>query len=179
MCPAPASLDTPPWVQSDPPELAFVSLWVSGPDPSVDGLLRIEALRRSAVGGLSRFERYCNPFPERDEPAASARMVREFGVDSKELQAAPSGMEAWEELREFLGERALAVSDAESFRAWSSHFERHRSIRIDAVRLEIEMLRNNVPGQGERAHEAHSVSRLRRRSPAAPSGATRAVSSAK
>jgi len=124
---ASASPDAAPWAQARTPEAAFVSLWASGPDPSVDGLLRIEALRRAADGRLERFEQLCNPFAGREEAGAGARLPPEFGLDPRALQEAPAGKQAWSLLQEFLGERALLVGDADAFRAWSAHFEGRRT----------------------------------------------------
>ncbi|HUR28173.1 MAG TPA: helicase C-terminal domain-containing protein, partial [Planctomycetota bacterium] len=111
---------------SDP--LAFVQLWTSGPDPSVDGLVRIEALRCDGET-LERFERWSNPFPGGAEPAASARMVRELGVQSRDLEQGVSGEVAWAELAAFVGRSSLVVLDAEVFAAWSAHFEKRASER--------------------------------------------------
>ncbi|MEO6711057.1 MAG: DEAD/DEAH box helicase, partial [Planctomycetota bacterium] len=122
--PTPADLSPHlPWERGADLELAFAQLWISGPDPSVDGLVRIEALRRNAQGDFDRFERWSNPFPSRAEPAASARMVHEFGVESSDLERASSGAEVWAEFADFVGERALVVLDAEMFGAWAAHFE--------------------------------------------------------
>src|SRR5688500_3020923 len=104
----------PPWELREVEEVAFVSLWASRPDPSLDGLIRIEALRRASGGGWERLERWSNPFPGGAEPAVSARMAREFGIGGSDLAGAVPGAEAWRDLAEFLGRRALVVADAES-----------------------------------------------------------------
>src|SRR5436190_17528436 len=85
--------------------------------------MKVADLRRGESGEFEHFGRLCNPFPGRDEPAASARMVREFGVASEQLESAASGECAWSELAAFVGARALVVQDGEAFGAWAAHFE--------------------------------------------------------
>ncbi|MDP6540748.1 MAG: helicase C-terminal domain-containing protein [Planctomycetota bacterium] len=104
---------------------ALCVLWSTGPDTAIDGVFRIQAVRRGAGGrGWDRFDRTCDPStaPARatgaETGAATARMVREFGVDSRKLEASPRAEEAFAELVGFLGDRPLIVDDGESFDAW-------------------------------------------------------------
>src|SRR5690349_21620352 len=124
----------PPWELQDGEPPAFVQLWTSGPDPALDGLVRIEALRCDGER-LERLERWSNPFLNGPEPAASARMVRELGVQSRDLEQAASGEAAWSELSAFLGSRPLVVLDAEVFGAWAAHFEKRAATRRTVLGL--------------------------------------------
>lgn len=144
-----------PWLSNgaEDPGLAFVSLWTSGPDPAVDGLLRIDALRLDEAGDFESFERWCHPFPGRDEPAASARMVREFGVTSADLERAQSGASAWAELTTFLGRRSLVVLDGQMFSAWVAHFE-GRAQAARCVQGLVEFRDQWMPGRQEGARDA-------------------------
>ncbi len=127
-------------------DLAFAQLWTSGPDPSVDGLIRIEALRWTASGEIESFERWCNPFPGQAEPAASARMLREFGVESADLEGAKSGDAAWKEFAAFIGASSLVVLEGETFGAWSAHFDK-RTQRARCVLGLAEFRAQWLPGK--------------------------------
>jgi Rad3-related DNA helicase len=142
----------PPWELREAEELAFVQLWASGPDPSVDGLIRVEALRRGSAGDFEHFERWANPFSAQPEPAVRARIAREFPVDPRELERAGPSEDAWEELVAFVGVRALVVLDAESFSAWVAHFEGR--VQIDRCILGlVEFNEQWMPGRTAVARE--------------------------
>ena len=93
----PAEIPAPaPWERpGELVALAFATLWTTGPDPRTDAAFRLQALRRDPeTGEWESFERTCAA------PAASARMIREFGVTAEELQGAPAAEEAFGELAE-------------------------------------------------------------------------------
>ncbi len=113
----------PPWTDPAlPSRAAFAALWVTGPDPALDGAFRLLGLRRSPSGeGWERLDRFAAPFPESGSEAATARMRREFGVTGEDLAGAPPAAEIWPEVRRFLGEGPVIVPCASVFRAWRDH----------------------------------------------------------
>ncbi len=102
-----------PW--RDPPDPAFVIPWVTGPDPELDGLFRLLALRPGPQGWLT-FECWSRPF---EGEKASARMTREFGVTAADLTQAVDPLQAWSELDIFLGDAPVITPDGEGFEAWA------------------------------------------------------------
>ncbi len=101
--------------------VAFVVLWATGPDTALDGVFRMQALRRASDGGWLAFERMCVPFEARADAGATARMAHEFGVTSAALVGARSPREVWSELRAFLGDACALVATSDAFRAWIAH----------------------------------------------------------
>ncbi len=105
-------------------EMAFATLFSTGPDPASDGVFRVQALRRDArTGEWEAFDRYADPFAHRIEDertrVASARMAREFGVTRADLAgAAPSG-EVLAELDAFLRGRSVVVVNRATYTAWA------------------------------------------------------------
>lgn len=110
------------WAGPDPlARLAFVCVLATGDDPTLDGVVRIEAVRRDPLGsGFERLERLCRPFAPGD-PAAAERLSRaaaRFGLDAAELELAPSARTAWQELADFVGGSTVITSDRTAFLAW-------------------------------------------------------------
>lgn len=99
----------------------FVALGATGADPAVDGIFRLSALRRGADGAWERFDRLCDPFPGEREPAATQRMVREFGVNGADLAGAPPAGELAAEFLAFLGEGPVVAADGAGCAAWLAH----------------------------------------------------------
>ncbi len=96
-------------------------VWATGPDTTLDGVFRLQALRRNPEGeggGWERFDRFCRPFPDSDREAATARMLREYGVSAADLEQAPVAEEAFGELAAFLQGGPVLAADRESFLAW-------------------------------------------------------------
>ncbi|MCH2103836.1 MAG: hypothetical protein MK297_07500 [Planctomycetes bacterium] len=112
---APWSLDVGPPV--------FASIWSTGPDPTTDGALRLQALRRNADGTWERFDRYADPFPDRSSSlsAAGRRAIREFGVRTEDLEGQPSASELMPAFLNFIGEDTVVVADRAEFEAWTAH----------------------------------------------------------
>lgn len=101
-------------------KLAFCTLWATGPDTTLDGIFRVQALRKKADGSWERFDQHCKPFDE-DDATATARMQREYGVSAEELRGAPHAREIWGELDVFLQDRTVIVLDAPAFNSWFAH----------------------------------------------------------
>jgi hypothetical protein len=93
-----------PWALEGAGDVAFAVLWATGTDTALDGVFRLEALRRRE-GEWQRFERLCRPFAKAADSTASARMVREYGVSAADLEGAPRPEAAWKELAVFRGRR--------------------------------------------------------------------------
>ena len=100
----------------------FVVVWTTGPDTTLDGVVRILAHRCARDGALEEFDRWCDPREGKDRvlPGQDAWAAR-FGRTAEELAAAPAARECWEALRAFVGESPLVVPDGARFRAWSKH----------------------------------------------------------
>jgi len=95
------------------PRPAFVVPWTTGPDPGLDALVRIQAIRPGADAGTwESFDALCVP----RESAASA--AREFGLDGSAFEGALGPEAAWAEMAAFVGSLPLVVPDAEAFEAW-------------------------------------------------------------
>lgn len=107
-----------PWALEGAGDVAFAVLWATGTDTALDGVFRLEALRRRD-GEWQRFERLCRPFAKPGDNAASARMVREYGVSAAELEGAPRPETAWKELAAFLGGADVVVESIDAFRPWA------------------------------------------------------------
>ncbi len=110
--------------QPTPPPLertAFVVLWATGSDTALDGVFKVEALKRHAPDEpWQTFEALCKPEADSD-PVASARMAAEYGVDARELGAAEPVQGVFERLAGFLEGCTVLTADAEGFEAWWSH----------------------------------------------------------
>ncbi|MBI5364359.1 MAG: hypothetical protein HZA53_14360, partial [Planctomycetes bacterium] len=100
----------------------FVVAWTTGPDTTLDGVVRVAARRRASAGGWEEFDRWCDPRDgvERTLPGQDEWRAR-FGRAAEELANEPPARAAWEELRAFVGDSPLVVPDGASFRAWSAH----------------------------------------------------------
>lgn len=138
--------------------LAFVALWATGDDTSIDGLVKIEALRSGTDGSWSLFERLCRPFEHERDRSASARAALEFGVDVEALETAARDHEAWSELLEFLGDAEVVVASHDRFLPWAQHL-RGAEEALDALGLD-EFERLLLPSRATR-HDAHEVRRVR------------------
>ena len=101
----------------------FASIWSTGPDPSSDGALRLQALRRSEDGTWERFDRYADPFPDRSSSlsAAGRRAIVEFGVRTEDLEGQPHARELMSAFMDFLGEGTIVVADRAEFEVWAAH----------------------------------------------------------
>ena len=75
-----------PWEGLSLGGLAFGSLWTTGPDPTVDGVVRLLALRAAGES----FDRRCDPDGQADAASFDA---------------------AWPELERFLGAGPVVVPD--------------------------------------------------------------------
>jgi hypothetical protein len=152
-----------PWPPAALGRVAACVLWTTGPDTTIDGVFRVQALRRGADGAWQAFDAFCDPFPRRadgdtdaDEPVAradadhavqaNARMVREFGVNGQDLAGRPPAEEVWPELARFLGAGPVLVLDAEAFDGWAAHLSRARSGLPHAIGL-CEAAALYVPGR--------------------------------
>ncbi|MBL8857000.1 MAG: hypothetical protein JNL28_00635 [Planctomycetes bacterium] len=105
--------------------LVFVTVWATGPDPALDGVFRVAALKRGGEPGTwEEFTRFSNPFSDDedgDRVLASTRMVREFGVTTEQIEHAAGAGEVWAELVDFIGDGAVVTPDADVFVAWHEH----------------------------------------------------------
>lgn len=100
----------------------FVVAWTTGPDTTLDGVVRLAARRRASSGGWEEFDRWCDPREgaQRTLPGQDGWRAR-FGRAAEELANEPPARAVWEELRAFVGARPLVVPDGASFCAWSAH----------------------------------------------------------
>ncbi len=127
--------------------LALAVVHATGPDPSRDGVFRLQALRHRG-DGWERFDRVCRPFASGaaasgDAAAASRRMALEFGITQRELADAPAAESAWDELRAFVGEAPLVVPEREAYDAWAASADAPRaSLGADELRQLL------LPGTG-------------------------------
>jgi len=111
-----------PW-SPDSSAPVFASIWSTGPDPTSDGALRLQALRRSEDGTWERFDRYADPFPDRSSTlsAAGRRAILEFGVRTEDLEGQPPARELMSAFLDFLGEDTVVVADRAEFEVWAAH----------------------------------------------------------
>jgi len=70
----------------------FARLDATGADLRVDGVACFRAFRPEAGKG-GRFEEFADPFPERRNEAASARLHRRFGITGNDLREKPPAEE--------------------------------------------------------------------------------------
>lgn len=110
--------------------LVLCCLWTTGPDPALDGVLRMSAMRRGADRETwERFDRLCNPFEGRDPDPSSIveeRLARVFGVTREQLASVETCADVWDEFREFVGAGPIVVPDIESFGNWYAHLSGSR-----------------------------------------------------
>ena len=105
----------PPW--------RLVVIWATGADTTLDGVFRVQALRRvpgerGGAGAWERFDRWCDPFPESERERATARMLREYGVRGADLAGAPGAEAVFGELAAFLDGGPVLTVDQRGFEAW-------------------------------------------------------------
>ncbi|MBI5435053.1 MAG: hypothetical protein HZA52_19620 [Planctomycetes bacterium] len=151
------------WDGPDPlARLAFVVVFATGDDPAVDGVVRVEALRRDALGhGVRRFECVCRPFAA-DDRERLARAAAKFGLDAYELALAPSARDAWIELAQFLGDATVVSAEYDVFAAWWLHFFGATALRPRLAGLDriAQLLLALRPSESSRASEVRSCSEL-------------------
>jgi len=112
--------EAPPWAGAlGPAGLACLVPWATGPDPRLDGLVRLSVARLAADGSWEGREWACRPLAVGDMAALGARVRERFGLDLAELGDAPAPHDLWPELREFIGERALVAPDGDTALAWA------------------------------------------------------------
>jgi ATP-dependent DNA helicase DinG len=114
-------------------------LWTTGPDPSVDGVVRLLAIKSGPIDGqVERFDRFCHPdSPDPDESGAARVGGSEgFGLEPDELAASLPLSEVWPELERFLGAGPVLVPDLTEFEAWRAH----AGVRRDAAGLGLLVL---------------------------------------
>lgn len=111
-----------PFLQASLAPLGFAVVWTTGPDTTLDGVVRVLARRRTAEGAWEDFDRWCDPRDgsERALPGME-RWKERFGRGAAELAAEGSSADAWKALAAFLGDAVLVVPDGASFAAWDAH----------------------------------------------------------
>lgn len=131
----PASKPRPGSLES----VCFVTLWTTGADTALDGVLRLSAMRRGPDASTwETFDEFCNPFAGADGSeidAARARIEREYGVGGATLAAAPVAADVWSEFLAFVGDGPLIAPDAENFEAWCAHLSGSRSAMPPCIGL--------------------------------------------
>jgi hypothetical protein len=97
-------------------------LWTSGPDTTLDGVVRILARRKNAAGDWERFDRWCDPRSgeARTLPGQDGWRAR-FGRGAEELRGEPAASAVWNAFTEFAGDHPIVVPDVLQFRSWSAH----------------------------------------------------------
>lgn len=130
--------DPPPWEGLPLQKLVFFSLWTTGPDPTVDGVVRLLALRRPSHPGASdRFDRLCDPFQGTEASwPSSHRIEEEFGLARDRLAGAETFDRVWTQFERYLGHGPLLVPDVAEFAAWWTHATGRDLDRIDAIGLD-------------------------------------------
>jgi Rad3-related DNA helicase len=108
-----------PW--GDPVvELVLVTPWTVGPDPGVDPLVRVQAVRLHA-GGQEELDRWCRPGPGETGRALDglgALVLPEQEADAgAAFESGDTAEEVWEELLDLVGGRPVLCPDATEFRA--------------------------------------------------------------
>ena len=111
--------------------LCCLTIWASGTDVSLDGVVRISATRRGADGGWEDFERATSPFAR--DGGATARIRTTFGVDSTDLEDAPDARDVWPELRAFVEGRPVLCHDAEVSAAWARQLDEECGLEDDPL----------------------------------------------
>src|SRR5688572_12726520 len=92
-----------PWADAvGPAGFACIVVWATGPDPRLDGLLRLSVARLAADGTWEGREHATRPFVVGSDAAVSARIRASFGIDAATLQEAPAARDVWPALREFI-----------------------------------------------------------------------------
>ncbi len=149
-----------PWQDPGPARNAvFVVLGVSGADPRVDGLFRLQAQRRGPDGSFEEFDRRCDPFPACEGGSATRRMAQESGRDLTDRGQPPPAAELSQAFFEFLGPGPTIVLDSQAAAAWLAWLAAGRQA-VPAV-LGIEEIaglllpgrEGLVPGSAEAPHE--------------------------
>jgi ATP-dependent DNA helicase DinG len=113
-------MNSPPASPSAP---VFCTLWATGSDTALDGVFRILALKPGPEEGTwEAFDRLCSPFPDEPEAAATARMVREFGLTGRDLEGTPTAESLWPDFLAFVESHPLIVPEESVHRAWAQHF---------------------------------------------------------
>ncbi|MEL6712635.1 MAG: hypothetical protein AAFP86_02610 [Planctomycetota bacterium] len=106
--------------------IACLCIWASGSDVELDGVVHVAAARRGPDGAWEGFEESTRPFAA--DGGATARILSEFGVDSKTLSGAPTAAEVWPRLRAFVGSRPVLCHDAETCEAWARQLDLEASV---------------------------------------------------
>lgn len=128
--------------------VAFCTLWTSGSDPSIDGVVRVHALRPARAGRpAERFERICDPSAGRElDAAALERIERDFGIARDAWSSAASPADAWRDFQAFVGAGPIVAADAEVFDAWNAQLSSELDRRVVTLGL-TEIVSLFLPGR--------------------------------
>lgn len=108
-----------PWRDAGPAQaVVFAALGATGPDPKVDGLVRLQALRLGPAGAPATFERLCNPFPGCEAASPARRMAAELGLDWEAIEQAPTVAESCPAFLDFVGPGPVIGLEAQATGAW-------------------------------------------------------------
>ncbi len=112
--------EAPPWAGAlGPAGVACLVPWATGPDPRLDGLVRLSVARLAADGSWEGREWACRPFAVGDSASLDRRLRERFGLGLDDLGDAPPPHDIWPEVREFIGERVLVAPDGDVALAWT------------------------------------------------------------
>ncbi len=103
--------------------VAFVTLWYSGEDPTLDVLLRLQAIRPGEVSSeWEHFDVWCDPGealredPRRDE--LLERLTERFGTLPAGLEG--QAEEAWRDLADFIAGHLVVSPDRAAMESWAA-----------------------------------------------------------
>lgn len=106
----------PPWLQTPEWELAFVALWATGADTSIDALVRVHA-----SAGVE-LDLVAHPGGGHELAASVLRVATELGIALETLGSGPTQLALIERLAACVGERVIVAADGEALRSWLAHF---------------------------------------------------------
>ena len=112
-----------PW-SGQAPRPVFVVLWCTGPDPSIDHLVRIRATRCGADGtSWETFDRSCAPRGGDGEanPDLLDRLHSDYGDGFVAPGVPLEGGKIWDEFTEFARDHLIVAADTAPFEAWAAH----------------------------------------------------------
>jgi Rad3-related DNA helicase len=106
-----------------PAPLAFVTLWCSGEDPSLDLCLRVQATRpRSDGEGWEQLDAWCDPrealAPDECGSARLERLAERFGPLRDDLEGA--GEDIWRDLAAFLAGHTVISPERQLFEGFAA-----------------------------------------------------------
>ena len=123
----------------------MATLWTTGPDTTSDVAVKAAAMRRTPAGDWELFEELCAPPGEGSDADLETAALERFGISEDAWRAGRPLEEVGADLRAFLGDGPVLVTDGPTFEGWLEHMVGESGAAPPTLDL-AEMARLVAPG---------------------------------